>query len=269
MPIKYYLLFTIIILNLGPLIRFKGSDFFHFFFFICLIDPLFIIAIKIMLSFHILLKAQYYACIVALIYSITFPLFDIKLKLIIIILFSFSISLPPEHHIVLISISSTIYFAIIIFLINDQISKVKNSGTIEVFIIFLSLSVLINIIRGYFLAEDFATYYNYTNLLLIIDLLTTILITAAGPRTLLFVTKKKAITNEKLNYDLTNRELQVLKLISKGLTSQEIADKLYLSKKTIDYYRCNIKSKLNITKKSELINFYTTNLENISQSYEK
>ncbi|MBA4407627.1 hypothetical protein C0389_10160 [bacterium] len=63
-------------------------------------------------------------------------------------------------------------------------------------------------------------------------------------------------------YGLTDREIDVLKLLADGLTSQEISEKLFLSKKTVDYYRGSIKLKLNIQKKSELITFYNTNIEN-------
>ncbi|MCR9228456.1 MAG: response regulator transcription factor [Flavobacteriaceae bacterium] len=45
---------------------------------------------------------------------------------------------------------------------------------------------------------------------------------------------------------LTNREKEVLKLIAEEFTTQEIADKLFLSKHTIESYRKNLVSKLNV-----------------------
>lgn len=45
---------------------------------------------------------------------------------------------------------------------------------------------------------------------------------------------------------LTKREKDVLKLIAEEYTSQEIADKLFLSKHTIESYRKNLISKLNV-----------------------
>jgi DNA-binding NarL/FixJ family response regulator len=45
---------------------------------------------------------------------------------------------------------------------------------------------------------------------------------------------------------LTARELQVLRLISSGRTSKEIADELCLSERTIDRHVSNILSKLDV-----------------------
>lgn len=49
---------------------------------------------------------------------------------------------------------------------------------------------------------------------------------------------------EEIN--LTEREKEVLKLIAEENTTQEIADKLFLSKHTIESYRKNLISKLNV-----------------------
>lgn len=52
---------------------------------------------------------------------------------------------------------------------------------------------------------------------------------------------------------LTERELEVFGLIGRGKTTNEIADILFLSPKTIGTYRERIKEKLNIRHSSELI----------------
>jgi DNA-binding NarL/FixJ family response regulator len=54
---------------------------------------------------------------------------------------------------------------------------------------------------------------------------------------------------------LSDRELEVFELMGKGLTTKEIAEKLYLSPKTVDTYRENIKRKLNLKNNAEL-NFH-------------
>jgi DNA-binding NarL/FixJ family response regulator len=54
---------------------------------------------------------------------------------------------------------------------------------------------------------------------------------------------------------LTERESQILKLISEGLTSNEIAEKLFISKRTIDSHRTNIMQKLNLKSLPELIKY--------------
>lgn len=52
---------------------------------------------------------------------------------------------------------------------------------------------------------------------------------------------------------LTDRELEVFRLIGRGYSSREIAGKLHLSIKTIGTYRERIKEKLNIKHANELV----------------
>lgn len=54
---------------------------------------------------------------------------------------------------------------------------------------------------------------------------------------------------------LTDKEKEVLLLISDGLTSNEIADKLNISKRTVDSHRQNIMQKLNLNSLPELIKY--------------
>ena len=56
-------------------------------------------------------------------------------------------------------------------------------------------------------------------------------------------------------YDVSYREEQVLKLLNEGYTSQQIAAKLELSKKTIDFYRSNIMRKFSLNSVTDLIRF--------------
>ena len=52
---------------------------------------------------------------------------------------------------------------------------------------------------------------------------------------------------------LTDRELEVFKLIGKGLATQEIASQLNVSVKTVEVHRVNIKSRLQLTTLPELV----------------
>jgi len=52
---------------------------------------------------------------------------------------------------------------------------------------------------------------------------------------------------------LSDRELQVFRLIGEGLASQEIADELNLSVKTIETYRAHIKEKLGLEDARKLV----------------
>lgn len=56
---------------------------------------------------------------------------------------------------------------------------------------------------------------------------------------------------------LSDRELQVLELMGDGKTTREIADALFLSRKTVDTFRERIKRKLNIDNAAELTHFAT------------
>jgi DNA-binding NarL/FixJ family response regulator len=54
---------------------------------------------------------------------------------------------------------------------------------------------------------------------------------------------------------LTPRELDVLKPIAEGHTSEEIADMLFISKKTVDRHRANILEKLGMRNRVELTRY--------------
>ena len=51
---------------------------------------------------------------------------------------------------------------------------------------------------------------------------------------------------------LTNRELEVLQFLGQGYGTRQIAEKLYLSVKTIHSYREHLKEKLSLSNASEL-----------------
>jgi two-component system NarL family response regulator len=60
------------------------------------------------------------------------------------------------------------------------------------------------------------------------------------------------------------RELQVLKLVAEGRTSNQIADKLYIASSTVDVHRRNIMRKLNLHSVAELTR-YVVNSERAAQ----
>ena len=61
---------------------------------------------------------------------------------------------------------------------------------------------------------------------------------------------KSAIVNS-----LTEREKEIIQLIVQELTSQEIADKLFISKKTVDTHRKNLLQKIDVKNIVGLIKF--------------
>lgn len=54
---------------------------------------------------------------------------------------------------------------------------------------------------------------------------------------------------------LTDRELEVFEMIGRGLATAEVADRLDVSVKTIETYRSNIKTKLNLKDATDLIRY--------------
>ena len=54
---------------------------------------------------------------------------------------------------------------------------------------------------------------------------------------------------------LTPRELEVVKLIAEGHTSEEIAQMLVISKKTVDRHRANMLEKLGMRNRVELTRY--------------
>ena len=54
---------------------------------------------------------------------------------------------------------------------------------------------------------------------------------------------------------LTPRELEVVKLIAEGLTSEEIGEQLFISKKTVDRHRENVLEKLGMRNRVELTRY--------------
>jgi DNA-binding NarL/FixJ family response regulator len=62
----------------------------------------------------------------------------------------------------------------------------------------------------------------------------------------------KRLTQSPLEI-LSDRELEVFELTGRGLGTREIAEKLYLSVKTVESYRARIKSKLNLSNANELV----------------
>jgi DNA-binding NarL/FixJ family response regulator len=63
--------------------------------------------------------------------------------------------------------------------------------------------------------------------------------------------------------DLTDRELEVFEMVGRGQSTAEIADRLGVSVKTIETYRSNIKTKLNLRDAADLIRYAATWVERL------
>jgi DNA-binding NarL/FixJ family response regulator len=54
---------------------------------------------------------------------------------------------------------------------------------------------------------------------------------------------------------LTSREQQVMRLLAEGLSSKDVAEKLFISPKTVENHRANIMSKLDVHSTMELVRY--------------
>ena len=61
--------------------------------------------------------------------------------------------------------------------------------------------------------------------------------------------------NAELVNSITQREMEILQLIALGLTSSEIAKKLFISKNTVETHRKNLLGKLNVKNTAALLKF--------------
>jgi len=67
------------------------------------------------------------------------------------------------------------------------------------------------------------------------------------------------LKKNNINVSFTKRELEVLELICKGLSNNEIADKLCISHKTVDGHRTNLLAKTNSKNSINLVMFAIKN----------
>jgi DNA-binding CsgD family transcriptional regulator len=59
-------------------------------------------------------------------------------------------------------------------------------------------------------------------------------------------------------FDLSEREMEIITHLSKGMSSQEIANEMFLSRHTIDTHRRNIHTKTGTKNTIELLNLLRT-----------
>lgn len=78
--------------------------------------------------------------------------------------------------------------------------------------------------------------------------------------TLTSMLKNRPDKKYQLICDLGTRELEILKLISEGLSNKEIGAKLYLSEGTVRNYVTGLLDKLNLRDRTQLAIFYLKNM---------
>ena len=55
--------------------------------------------------------------------------------------------------------------------------------------------------------------------------------------------------------ELTHREMEILRLIARGYTNSQAAERLHISVRTVEYHRGNLTAKLNLRSRSELMQY--------------
>ncbi|MFA6922622.1 MAG: response regulator transcription factor [Bacteroidales bacterium] len=69
----------------------------------------------------------------------------------------------------------------------------------------------------------------------------------------ILLNKNNYDSKEDSDVHLTNKEIEIIKLLAQGLTTKDIAQKIFISIHTVNTHRKNILNKLNINNTSELI----------------
>lgn len=64
---------------------------------------------------------------------------------------------------------------------------------------------------------------------------------------------------EAMEIDLTEREIEILKLIAEGYTNKEIGESLFISHRTVDAHRTNMMKKLEVNNVAGLVRFAMKN----------
>lgn len=70
-----------------------------------------------------------------------------------------------------------------------------------------------------------------------------------------YINKIKGQETKKDNPELTHRESEVLQLLAEGETNQKVAEKLYISIRTVEFHRANIMHKLNLHDMASLVKY--------------
>ena len=64
---------------------------------------------------------------------------------------------------------------------------------------------------------------------------------------------------DPLNISLSSREIEIIELVAEGLTNQEIADRLTISKRTVDNHVSNVFTKTGSKNRVALLNWAMDN----------
>ncbi len=72
-----------------------------------------------------------------------------------------------------------------------------------------------------------------------------------------------SITSTRIKPFITTREQQILEFLYKEFTNKEIAEKLFISPRTVDTHKRNLRKKLNVKSSVGLIKYYLNNVQDV------
>lgn len=163
------------------------------------------------------------------------------------------------------SVAAIIIYELFVLIKNyNQLQNKELRNAIKIFItitiIFLPLMILessnsyIRFIQNIELLKilAFPLYFLVINVLNIIFILKYF-------NTPAFIHNNKLTDYFKQKYDITEKQGQIIELIIQGVTYKQIAEKLFISPKTVDNHIQNIYKKLNVNSKIQLSNFVRSN----------
>ena len=67
------------------------------------------------------------------------------------------------------------------------------------------------------------------------------------------------LADERSGHDLSDREMEIMKLLAEGYNNREIADMLGIAVKTVEVHRANIMKKQNFKNITELVRYAVRN----------
>lgn len=232
-----------------------------------LVDPIYIV---LRYTFHV---GMYNYIPIALFFeAMTLPLIDFKSRTVsaaALVLIAFTLGTNGYLELL---VCEVVLALMIYYLLKDAYLEIKNESSFRVFQLLLLIYFLRNTVMIFFYYTDQIFLTDYYTLFLLMIIIIPVLIAYFGPEKKICINKKiiellpfvkdykTEISKPELSYKknghrLTEREYEITRLVSRGLTNKEIAEKLYLSKSSIDHMRTVINEKLGISKRSEYIEF--------------
>lgn len=249
-----------------------------------LVDPIYI---ALRYTFH--LGVYNYIPIALFFEAMTLPLIDAKSRTIssaALLFIAFTVGKDGYLEFI---ICESVLSLMVYYLLKDAISEIKNESAFKVFHLLLLIYFLRNGLMFYLYYSYQTVLIDHYILFLITIIILPVLIAYFGPEKKIFISKiipkwllfvKKPVfeivhfqyfskmarmkieespsdSSKSLNREngcgLTKRENEILMLIHEGMTSQEMAHRLCLSKRTVENHRTNIRQKLGISRREELI----------------